>query len=184
MIFISNIKKLLSIIISKINFIISIKYICRFELIMYSTLIIFYSCTQYGSHTSNIPKRALIKSDSLNLDSSNIKSEDFNSFFLLFSEDTEFQLERVVFPFKAYSLDSTETIICNVPLQKRQWMHINLLFENGCVSCIYDNFKHELRNTDERVFAIEEMEHEGATNYYFKRIKGNWYLIKQEAFAY
>lgn len=153
----------------------------RLRLVIWSSIMFFYSCSQSNSSAS---KQTLFKPDSLNEASPSLKSEEFNDFFLLFSKDTAFQLERTIFPLEAYSLDSTETIIRDTPLQREQWKHLNLLFEDGRVTCIYDNFKHQLRNTDERVFSIEQIEHEGATYYYFKRIKSKWYLIKQEAFSY
>lgn len=143
-------------------------------------LLLVFACS---NNPSSSKKETNPKPDTASV---SVKStEDFNDFFILFSKNEKFQLERILYPFPHFSLDSVENIVCDT-LKQGQWQYVDLLPNGSSFTSIYDNFKHELRATDERVFALEgvEVEDEGGTYYYFKRINGLWYLIKREDFSY
>jgi hypothetical protein len=75
---------------------------------------------------------------------------------------------------------------CN-QISQHNWKTIPLI-DTGkgkeSIDLVYDNFGKEFRKTGERVFASQGIENDISNYYYFKLLKGKWYLIKVEDFSY
>ena len=98
---------------------------------------------------------------------------------------SDFQLSRILFPLQQICLNEDFTRVDTVYLTKEKWVIQNFNYEPNKESFgqIYDNFEHKLKDTDERVFAWHGIGNGIKIFYYFKRIKGLWYLIKIEDFS-
>ncbi len=150
------------------------------RIILILSLLVTFSCN------NNSPSEPIANSAHNAANISDIKTkENFNDFLILFSKNKEIQLNRIKYPFPYFSLDSVENVICDTLIQG-QWQYVDILPDDIRITTIYDNFNHELRDADERVFAMESLEPEddGGTYYYFKRINDLWYLVKREDFSY
>jgi len=112
--------------------------------------------------------------------------EKFENFLKSFANDSVFQASRIQFPLKyffqnneTFDFDSTEVAQTEYQYNK---LHYNLIECTEAYTMIYDNFKSELRDTNERVFQWK-----GFTGmdkrYYFKRKFGKWYLVKIQDFG-
>lgn len=156
----------------------------RNDTLKYLSILFLFACGNNNplSHTEKHKE----KSDTIKLGGNvgNAK-EDFDKFFFKFCHNKEFQLERVTFPLVDCFLDTTfnHNMVCD-SLRKEQWQHLFLFYDESYVVQFYDNFKHGLRDTDERVYAYVGVENDVAIYYYFKRINELWYLIKRENFSY
>lgn len=107
-------------------------------------------------------------------------NEDFDKFFEEFSFNEEFQKSRIKFPLLTIRNNLDYTAYDTVYIKKEEWKYNSFYFrtEWGAKGQIYDSFKHELRDTDERVFEWRGIGNGIHDLYFFKRINGKWYLIK------
>ena len=114
---------------------------------------------------------------------SNAQVESFDNFLSKFSNDSLFQISRVEFPLKYIFLNDDTFERDSSLINKKDYdinkLHYSLYDCSEAFPAIYDNFKSQLRDTDERVFrwkgftAMDE-------RYYFKRRRGKWFLIRIE----
>jgi len=110
------------------------------------------------------------------------EKETFEKFLLNFSYNENFQKSRIKFPVLYIHLNEDFTKHDTTYLKLEDWKYSNLGFEQNTEyrGQIYDNFNHELKDTDERVYAIHGIRDGVERYYYFKRINSLWYLIKYE----
>ena len=106
----------------------------------------------------------------------NSDNEDFDDFLYKFIADSTFQLDRIKFPLKSEQWDMDE--VDSTRIEKENWKIIRLFGSEQYRPQIYDNFKREMRDTDERLFCWEGVENGINIQYRFKRQKGLWYLIE------
>lgn len=110
-------------------------------------------------------------------------TENFLVFIQRFSSVPEFQLSRVKFPFKDCFLNANGVdTVCENILQAG-WIHLRLVEESEEIALIFDNYHHEFRNNNERVFSYQGIENDVAIYYYFEKENGVWYLFKRENFS-
>jgi hypothetical protein len=110
------------------------------------------------------------------------KNEEFFIFFEKFCVDKVFQYSRIKFPLMIVKYNEEYTELDTFYIQPNAWVFRQFYFSPNNISFgqVYDNFEHKLRDTDERVFAWHGIGN-GIQNFlYFKRINGDWYLIKEE----
>jgi hypothetical protein len=108
--------------------------------------------------------------------------EKFDDFVYKFIADSSFQLERIKFPLKSSiqpDLDEVDT----KALAKKDWKIVRLFGQQEYRPQIYDNFKRELRDTDERLFCWEGIENGIYVEYKFQRLSGLWYLTEYNDFS-
>ncbi len=104
--------------------------------------------------------------------------EYFTDFLNLFSDDSVFQLTRIIFPFEDCSVESTGDSLC-IEVKEVDWHHIALV-EDGVISSIDNEFILPDHNKgDYKVFSINNIENGTGSFYYFKREKGKWYLRRR-----
>jgi hypothetical protein len=111
------------------------------------------------------------------------KGEDFESFIMIFATDLQFQTERIKFPleFKLTKFKKGQKTEDNTEyLHVEKWQHDVLFMEENFRPQIYDNFKGEIQDTDERLFVWIGINNGITEKLYFSRIKGNWFLIRKE----
>jgi hypothetical protein len=108
-------------------------------------------------------------------------NEDFDHFILKFISDSLYQLDRVKFPLKSQQWDSDA--VDSTRIEKEEWKNIRLFWGDQYRPQIYDNFKREMRDTDERLFCWEGIENGINVEYRFSRIKGLWYLMEFNDFS-
>jgi hypothetical protein len=109
--------------------------------------------------------------------------ENFDTFLKNFSNNRDFQISRIDFPLKYVFLDDETFKLDSSLVSKKDYnvtkLHYSLFNCSEAYPMIYDNFKCELRDSDERVFRWK-----GFTGmderYYFERKVGKWFLIKIE----
>lgn len=109
-------------------------------------------------------------------------NEKFEDFLLEFCFNEKFQKERVKFPFMYVHYNEQFTSLDTSYIQEKDWIFRQLFCtpENNSFSQIYDNFNHELTDTNERVFAWYGIGNGIKDFLYFQRINGLWYLLKEE----
>lgn len=102
--------------------------------------------------------------------------EEFDDFFRRFDQDSAFQLSRIRFPLPWFSQadDSTSHI------GRRKWEFVSLMDGRETTTQLFDSFGMKLRDSDERVFAITGTGSDIRQNYYFRRLRGKWYLVRVE----
>ena len=124
-------------------------------------------------------------SDTITVNEKKNDNEDFFIFLEDFSLSPEFQKTRIKFPLQDCYLTEEFNDTCEY-IQMNKWVYLKLVefTKSNSINVIYDNFKKEFRDTDERVYAIQGIENDISNFYYFKRIEGLWYLIKREDFSY
>jgi hypothetical protein len=108
--------------------------------------------------------------------------EDFDSFIYKFIADSVFQLDRIKFPLKT----SVQTDIDNLDttsVKKSDWKIVRLFGNDEYKPQIYDNFKREMRDTDERLFCWEGIENGIYVEYKFNRLGGQWFLTEYNDFS-
>ena len=111
-----------------------------------------------------------------------VKKENFEDFVYKFIADSLFQLDRIKFPLKS----SVQTDIENADttaIKKADWKIVRLFGREEYRPQIYDNFKREMRDTDERMFCWEGNENGIYVEYKFQRFSGLWYLIEYNDFS-
>ena len=95
-------------------------------------------------------------------------NESFFVFINEFSNNEDFQMNRTIFPLECVSWDLEKDTTVTFYVNKNEWEYTKLFG---------DNFECEFRDTDQRVFqwrGFTDMD----IRFYFKRIEGNWFLIK------
>lgn len=107
--------------------------------------------------------------------------EDFDNFILKFISDSLYQLDRIKFPLKSQQWDFDE--VDSTRIEKNNWKTVRLFWGEEYRPQIYDNFKREMRDTDERLFCWEGIENGINVEYRFNRIKGLWYLTEFNDFS-
>lgn len=116
--------------------------------------------------------------------SSNEISEDFLSFLIKFSFDENFQKERIEFPLSKFVESQNSTAYITKMIDEKEWEHITLIEgSQNYVTDIMYNFGSDDVESDERVFKFIGIETGIDLKYFFKRIDGNWYLIKITDFS-
>jgi hypothetical protein len=109
------------------------------------------------------------------------QKEDFDDFILKFISDSLYQLDRIKFPLKSQQWDSDE--VDSTRIEKSNWKTVRLFWGEQYRPQIYDNFKREMRDTDERLFCWEGIENGINVEYRFNRINGLWYLTEFNDFS-
>ena len=118
----------------------------------------------------------LAETRSLNQD-----KEDFDDFLSKFMRDSLFQLERVKFPLKSQQWNTGE--VDSVRIERSNWKMVRFFLGEEYRPQIYDNFKGEMRDTDERLFCWEGIDNGINVEYRFYRFDGKWYLIEFRDFS-
>lgn len=108
--------------------------------------------------------------------------ENFGDFVYRFIADSVFQLERIKFPLKS-SIQTDLNEVDTKAIEKNDWKIVRLFGNEEYRSQIYDNFKRELRDTDERLFCWEGVENGIYVEYKFQRLGGLWYLTEYNDFS-
>jgi hypothetical protein len=112
------------------------------------------------------------------------ENENFNGFMFRFGSDPAFQLERIIFPLEYVTWEDSLEIggeMVTHRVTKNKWDHDYLYMNESYRGQVYDNFDGELRNTDERLFQWIGVETGVNVKFYFRRIKGKWFLVKKES---
>jgi len=111
--------------------------------------------------------------------------EKFEDFFERFCYEEEFQLSRIKFPLETIRLNDDTYDYDTVYVEKGEWKFSRFDYypDKDARSQIYDNFMREMRDSNERVFEWRGIGNGIKDFYYFKRINGIWYLIKEEDFS-
>ena len=107
--------------------------------------------------------------------------EDFDDFIYKFISDSLYQLDRIKFPLKSQHWYSDE--VDSTRIERDNWKTVRLFWGEQYRPQIYDNFKREMRDTDERLFCWEGIENGINVEYRFNRIKGLWYLTEFNDFS-
>jgi hypothetical protein len=109
------------------------------------------------------------------------QNEKFVDFIEKFTNDSLFQINRVSFPlpYQTWNLETDEEVISYIPKNKYKFnrLYYFLIDKIDSYPMFYDNFKCEIKDSDEMVFrwvGFSDMD----DRYYFKRKNGLWYLIK------
>jgi hypothetical protein len=164
------------------------KTISIIELIIIIGLVIFF--TQVDNDLQDNPKQAdtktenqlndsneklMIKSD---VDSELGQGENFDHFIYKYCTDSIFQMSRTKFPLKAsffidFELDNLDTL-----LPRDSYNFDPIFFRDNYKVQIYDNFKGQIKNTDQRLVSYEGIENGIDINYFFERIEKKWFLIE------
>ena len=111
-----------------------------------------------------------------------IIKEDFDSFLDIFITDSVFQLKRIQFPLKSSIISETSELKADF-IKRKDWEFNTLYLNEKYKSRIYDNFKREMRQTDERLFCWEGIENGINVEFKFKRIGKIWFLIEYNDFS-
>lgn len=131
-----------------------------------------------GSMKSMVDEKALIIEEGMRQSKG---GENFDDFLLKFLADSLFQLDRIKFPLKSQQWDLDE--VDSTRIERNDWTTIRLFYRNQYRPQIYDNFKGEMRDTDERLFVWEGIENGINVEYRFRRIEGHWFLVEFADFS-
>jgi hypothetical protein len=143
-----------------------------------------------GTMKSSVDEKFAIVDSELNSPGSLQKSngtrirkgkEDFEDFIYKFISDSLYQLDRIKFPLKSQQWDSDK--VDSTRIEKDNWKTVRLFWGEEYRPQIYDNFKREMRDSDERLFCWEGIENGINIEYRFNRIKGRWYLTEFSDFS-
>lgn len=131
----------------------------------------------FGTVKNSVDEKfAIVDSELSKLDTlqkiTGAKKEDFNDFIYKFISDSLFQLDRIQFPLRSALADSEDF----GTIKKTDWKIVRLFGTEEYKAQLYDNFKGQLRDTDERLFCWEGVENGVNVQYWFRRIDGLWYL--------
>lgn len=122
-----------------------------------------------------------LKTDSTGQVVLNDKSkENFDNFLLRYTADSLFQLERIKFPLKSLILNDLDGVDSTLIL-KKDWKIIRLFRQDRLQ--IYNNYKKELGDTNERMICYEGIDSGINIEYKFQRLSGLWYLIEYNNFS-
>ncbi len=110
------------------------------------------------------------------------QNESFDKFFSKFAQDSVFQLSRVSFPLTCISWDYEKDEEYTTLIQKNSYQYDRLHYSlemrgEDAFPVFYDNFNCKYRDTGEMVFQWKGFS-SGDRRYYFKRIDGEWILVK------
>jgi hypothetical protein len=111
----------------------------------------------------------------------NSDKEEFNNFVYKFIGDSVFQISRIKFPLKSQQWDMDE--VDSSRIERKDWKIIRLFGGQEYRPQIYDNFKREMRDTDERLFCWEGVENGINVEYRFNRINRQWFLTEYNDFS-
>ncbi|MGB5895897.1 MAG: DUF4348 domain-containing protein [Ignavibacteriaceae bacterium] len=107
-----------------------------------------------------------------------INKEDFYQFILQFSNDSTFQINRIMFPLEVISISKNLTNIDTIKTEKEELRFLEIGIEEHSYRIqFYDNFEEKLRDSDERVLAFEGIENGISESYLFKLFRGKWFLV-------
>lgn len=109
------------------------------------------------------------------------KKENFDDFIYKFISDSLYQLDRVNFPLKSQQWDLD--VVDSTRIEKKDWKIVRLFWGDEYRPQIYDNFKREMRDTNERLFCWEGIDNGISVEYRFRRIDGLWYLTEFNDFS-
>jgi hypothetical protein len=110
-------------------------------------------------------------------------NEIFFDFLWAFCTDTQFQLSRIKFPLEHTHWDDDYAKLVTDYVNFEEWKFVQFYFRDNKYSAlgqVYDSFEHKLRDSNERVYAWHGLGNGVEDYYYFKRINGKWYLIRNE----
>lgn len=108
--------------------------------------------------------------------------KNFDNFIYKFISDSLFQLDRITFPLKSsVQTDSGEED--STLIERKDWKTVRLFGQEEYRPQIYDNFKRELRDTDERLFCWEGIDNGIYVEYKFQRLGGLWYLTEYNDYS-
>jgi hypothetical protein len=102
---------------------------------------------------------------------------DFNDFILQFGFNPDFQKLRIKFPLSYSSLES------NIEIPSNNWHHEKLYVELEAITDVSNGSKPN-EKSNERVFSWVNTNSHISKNYYFRKEKGLWYLVKIDLKAY
>jgi hypothetical protein len=104
--------------------------------------------------------------------------EDFNTFYQKFFGDSIYQNSRILFPL-TWHQESPIVETKDSVIEKSKWVYSDFgFYKNHFNVRVYDNFQKKFRPTDKMLVSFEGVECGINYNFYFKRIKGKWFLIK------
>lgn len=137
-------------------------------------ILMLFSCNKTSKEvTTNNKKKSespvLKPAKSLNKTSN---YESFDPFYKKFHEDSIFQINRVKFPIEGYAVDTSE--------QATKWTKTNWIMHRNTVQKI-DTSKFTIETNKQKNTYYEKIYIEGggfASERFFKRINGRWYLVK------
>ncbi len=137
----------------------------------------FISCKNEDKKANSIFEKT--KTESIE---SQFESENFFIFFQDFCKIEEYQFSRIEFPLTESVLSEDLNSTINKVFKRSDWKFIEIKkFENNSFDYYYNDFsKTKIPDSDEKVYSIIGIENGIAINYYFKRIKGKWFLVKIE----
>jgi len=130
-----------------------------------------------GSGSKSSEKTAVSTQDSTQA------GESFEQFRLQFFDEPQFQKERTQFPLIdiGYADDNTrDTIYTKAEnFNPIALFNTTLLPENAYRMEVFNNFEKKSQDSDSMVLNVLSFA-EGDISYYFKRIKGKWFLVAKE----
>lgn len=116
---------------------------------------------------------------------------EFRHFVRDFFKIEEHQKNHVQFPLEvvyySYDEDESDFVLTSRYIKNEDWKHYKGPDYYQCdTSCfdlvIYDNFEKKHKENNERVLSIEGVSNGINSSLYFKKIDGQWYLVKHEQF--
>ena len=140
--------------------------------IFIAMLLTYFSCN----------KRNEVKKNEFKLNENKQISENFFIFFQDFCTIEEFQLQRIKFPLTEVYLSEDLNDKIESFIKKENWEYIELKkFDDNTFEYYFDNFTdREIKETNEKIYSILGIENGININYFFKKIKDKWYLVKIE----
>jgi hypothetical protein len=112
-----------------------------------------------------------------------VVNENFYDFLEKFNTDRIFQLKRIAFPVKAIVSDLAEEgiILKEETIQKQEWEHLDLTYDSTYQTRDCDQYYQEvLFKPDSAIVELRGIDNGIYANYFFKRKKGQWYLVALE----
>ena len=116
---------------------------------------------------------------------------EFRHFLRDFFKSEEYQLKHVKFPMElvyyVYVEDEFDLVLETKQIEKKDWVHYEGPDYYECLTncydlVIYDTFDKKQKESGERVLSFEGVSNGINSSLYFKRIDGQWYLVKHEQF--
>lgn len=111
------------------------------------------------------------------------QEENFEDFLKKFSTDVDYQLDRTCFPLQKVYVNDDTFELDTVQIAKKDYkinkFYYELYDKTDAYPVIYNNFECKVDNSDQRVFrwkGFSDMDE----RYYFKRMDGNWHLVRIE----
>ncbi|GAA5526193.1 hypothetical protein Maes01_02788 [Microbulbifer aestuariivivens] len=116
---------------------------------------------------------------------------EFRHFVRDFFNIEEYQKKHVQFPLEvvyySYNEDEFDAVLLSKHITEKDWKHYEgpdyYRCESNCFDLvIYDDFQRTHKESNERVLSFEGVSNGINSSLYFKRINGQWYLVKHEQF--